>query len=454
VNFRVRATAVGVICVALLAATPAPAFAGKLPTPKFGPGIDPLPGYQGQTTCSSHVQPGVKAFRRIVMRAFPTTGKGYFLRSCSAGARSEHKDGRAWDWMVSAYSPSESAKVDKLLAWLFAKDEHGNRIARARRLGVMYLIWNRRIWLPSSGWKSYSGSNPHTNHVHFSFTWPGALKETTYWHRNRSFVTGAAGNPDEPGFWITTGNANVIVAGDSDFHGDESGSVGKGTAVAIAPTSSGNGYWLVKANGRVLTYGDAKDKGSMTGPGTVSDMVASSRGYGYWIVTKSGRVEAFGNADHFGNEESNSQIMGMERTPSGNGYWLVSKRGRVFEFGNAQELGGLKDSPARIVDITGTPEQGYWLVTHGGRVWPFGSAKRYGDVHNEDLEIPIVSIVGTPSGNGYWLIDANAKKKKFGDATNLATRHVSAGATATGAEPPADPAPDEGLLFEDFLRQR
>ena len=56
--------------------------------------------------------------------------------------------------------------------------DYGNRlanyfIANSSRLGVLYVIWFRRIWLPSSGWKSYSGGNgdpssDHTNHVHLS----------------------------------------------------------------------------------------------------------------------------------------------------------------------------------------------------------------------------------------------------------------------------------------------
>lgn len=56
--------------------------------------------------------------------------------------------------------------------------DYGNRladyfIANADRLGVLYVIWFRRIWLPSSGWKAYSRGNgdpssDHTNHVHLS----------------------------------------------------------------------------------------------------------------------------------------------------------------------------------------------------------------------------------------------------------------------------------------------
>jgi hypothetical protein len=56
--------------------------------------------------------------------------------------------------------------------------DYGNRLANyfiknSDNLGVLYVIWFRRIWLPSSGWKSYSGGNgdpssDHTNHVHLS----------------------------------------------------------------------------------------------------------------------------------------------------------------------------------------------------------------------------------------------------------------------------------------------
>lgn len=31
-----------------------------------------------------------------------------------------------------------------------------------------YVIWNRRIGYPGSGWKAYSGDNPHDKHLHLS----------------------------------------------------------------------------------------------------------------------------------------------------------------------------------------------------------------------------------------------------------------------------------------------
>jgi hypothetical protein len=54
----------------------------------------------------------------------------------------------------------------------------------ARRLGVMYIIYNRRIWASyraEEGWRPYVGASPHTDHIHFSFSWAGARKQTSYW---------------------------------------------------------------------------------------------------------------------------------------------------------------------------------------------------------------------------------------------------------------------------------
>ncbi|MEH0937152.1 coiled-coil domain-containing protein [Micromonospora psammae] len=92
---------------------------------------------------------------------------------------------------VSCYRPSGSGEHPKGRACDFAAQKngfggdatggdrtYGNNLAayfirNADRLGVLYVIWYRQIWLPSSGWKSYSGANgdpssDHTNHVHLS----------------------------------------------------------------------------------------------------------------------------------------------------------------------------------------------------------------------------------------------------------------------------------------------
>jgi hypothetical protein len=33
---------------------------------------------------------------------------------------------------------------------------------------IKYIIWDRGIWTPATGWKNYSGSNAHIHHLHLS----------------------------------------------------------------------------------------------------------------------------------------------------------------------------------------------------------------------------------------------------------------------------------------------
>ncbi|QQC89661.1 hypothetical protein [Streptomyces alfalfae] len=150
--------------------------------PEFGPDIDPYAPYEPQRGCDPEAKPGLVGFRDLVLAAYPGTTSMGISRACGSGGQSEHKEGRAWDWGVNVQGQEHLA--DDLIGWLHATDRHGNPHALARRFGIMYMIWNRRIWManrPDAGWQPYRGANPHTNHIHFSFSWAGARKETSWW---------------------------------------------------------------------------------------------------------------------------------------------------------------------------------------------------------------------------------------------------------------------------------
>ncbi|MEV7192288.1 hypothetical protein AB0N81_10840 [Streptomyces sp. NPDC093510] len=105
------------------------------------------------------------------------------LRPPDVGGRSEHKEGRAWDWRVC--SACQGRDAAELLDWLLASDGLGRPCAAARRFGLMYIIWDSRIWgsyAALDGWRAYEGPNPHADHVHFSFSWKGATGTTSWWH--------------------------------------------------------------------------------------------------------------------------------------------------------------------------------------------------------------------------------------------------------------------------------
>ena len=65
-----------------------------------------------------------------------------------------------------------------------ATDEYGHQFAMARRLGVMYVIFNGHIWSAydaAAGWRPYLGPNAHTDHVHVSFDIDGGQGATSFW---------------------------------------------------------------------------------------------------------------------------------------------------------------------------------------------------------------------------------------------------------------------------------
>jgi hypothetical protein len=165
-------------CVGLPAAA-APATPGGLTS-----AIEAFQPYVGQSTCDPVAKPGVKAFMNLLLDTYPDTGSDGIVRDCGSGGQSEHKEGRAFDWQVSASNATDVKHVNEVMAWLMATDRFGNKDAMFRRLGLMYMIWNKRIWKgyqAAKGWQAYSGTSEHTDHVHFSFGWAGAKKVTSYW---------------------------------------------------------------------------------------------------------------------------------------------------------------------------------------------------------------------------------------------------------------------------------
>jgi peptidoglycan hydrolase-like protein with peptidoglycan-binding domain len=155
---------------------PFPSSPKGLPAPVTLPsGVDPVSPYLPQTSCSPINMPGVVKLRALVLKTYGEGGAGAISHGCTEGL-SEHSEGRAWDWMVDVDDTSERTAAANFLAWVTA--DNGRN---ARRLGIMYVIYNKKIWgvyRASEGWRASSG---HTDHVHISFSWNGARGNTSFW---------------------------------------------------------------------------------------------------------------------------------------------------------------------------------------------------------------------------------------------------------------------------------
>ncbi|KRE62253.1 hypothetical protein ASG78_04170 [Nostocoides sp. Soil756] len=173
------------------------ADAATIPFPKpsrsLPSALDVAPPYQKGVLCLTESQPGPIAFAKLLNATYGSHVYGV-LRKCDQ----EHGEGRALDWMLDASKPADLALGNALTRWLAASDAQGRPAAMARRFGINYMIWNRQIWkawAPERGWTAYTGSSPHRDHIHLSFTWDGAYARTSWWTGVpvTSYLTGPKG---------------------------------------------------------------------------------------------------------------------------------------------------------------------------------------------------------------------------------------------------------------------
>jgi len=162
--------------------------------------VDPYASYQGEDGCRAHPMKGTKRLAAWIDKKFDGGAARATMRPCSSSV-SEHQDGRAIDWSMDATRAADRDEVDRFLAKLFATDADGEEHALARRMGIMYVIWNDHMYRAygnphfaadnylSSSCPSRKKCSPtlrHRDHVHISLSRPGGRAETTWYGRTSS----------------------------------------------------------------------------------------------------------------------------------------------------------------------------------------------------------------------------------------------------------------------------
>jgi len=156
---------------------------------------------------------------------------------------------------------------------------------------------------------------------------------------------------------------------------------------------------------------------------------------GYWLVGSDGGIFTFGSAQFYGstgNLALQRPVVGMTLTADRHGYWLVASDGGVFTFGDAGFFGsipGLGIAPAGspgsgktlnapIVGMVPSADGGgYFMVAADGGVFAFGDAKFEGSCPGIGAcSGAAVSVMPDASGNGYWVVTATGHVYTFGDA--------------------------------------
>ncbi len=176
--------------------------------------------------------------------------------------------------------------------------------------------------------------------------------------------------------------------------------------------------------------------------------------HGYWLVGSDGGIFNFGSAPFHGSTGSlhlQRPVVGITPTADRDGYWLVASDGGIFAFGDAGFHGSIPGSGlnpagsgmphslnAPIVGmVPSTDGGGYFMVASDGGVFAFGDARFEGSCPGiGGCRGAAVAVVPDASGNGYWVVTSTGSVYPFGDAVNYgAPGPQSSAITAAVATP-------------------
>jgi hypothetical protein len=156
--------------------------------------------------------------------------------------------------------------------------------------------------------------------------------------------------------------------------------------------------------------------------------------HGYWLVGSDGGIFSFGAARFHGStgaDTLNRPVVGITPTINEGGYWLVASDGGIFSFGNAGFFGSIpglglgpagstggKHLNAPIVGMVPSFNgRGYFMVAADGGVFAFGDATFEGSCPGiGGCSGSAVGVAPDATGHGYWLVTSSGHVYTFGDA--------------------------------------
>ena len=144
-------------------------------TAPAGAAIEDFAHYQPEERCSPKAKPGAAYLSGWLVRKY---GGGRVGAACTSSI-SEHQEGRAVDWSNDATTKAGRKRVKAFLKDVLAEDHRERPAAKARRMGIMYIIWNDQMYAAWRGFeptdylsssckrkKKCSKTLRHRDHVH------------------------------------------------------------------------------------------------------------------------------------------------------------------------------------------------------------------------------------------------------------------------------------------------
>ena len=157
--------------------------------------LEDFASYQPESRCSPRPKPGAVYLSTWLVKHYGGS-RGRIGASCTPSV-SEHQEGRAVDWTNDATTKAARKRVAAFMDDVFGPDHRDRPAALARRMGIMYVIWDDHIYSAWDGFeprKYLSSSCPkikkcsktlrHRDHVHVSLS-RSAARGRTSWFAGR-----------------------------------------------------------------------------------------------------------------------------------------------------------------------------------------------------------------------------------------------------------------------------
>lgn len=235
---------------------------------------------------------------------------------------------------------------------------------------------------------------------------------------------------------VSAAQLATVTAFDAPYDG--SPATTGSAVVAITATPSGDGYYVLRANGvvdayGVTSYGSLSAKSlpvGITATGIALDVTTG----GYWILSSNGTVSAF-NAPSYGETlvpsggwGQHPAAVAIAAAPGGVGYFVLRANGAVYGYGvksHGSLAGTLRyttTAPVLAVAIAvDSVTGGYWIATSTGGVAAFDATADGAPSiptmagHNAN---PVTALAALPNGSGYYVLHANGEAVGFDAASH------------------------------------
>ena len=209
------------------------------------------------------------------------------------------------------------------------------------------------------------------------------------------------------------------------------------TTTTVAPTTTTTHPTTTTTHPTTTTTTTTHPTTTTTHPVTTTTVspstTATTTQHGYWLVGSDGGIFTFGAAHFYGSTgslELQRPIVGISPTSSRTGYWLVASDGGIFAFdaGFYGSVPGLGFNPAGsglanslndpiVGMVPSTTGHGYFMVASDGGVFAFGDAHFSGSCPSiGGCDGAAVAVAPDATGNGYWIVTKAGNVYAFGDA--------------------------------------